>query len=174
MSVWLLSALQDTFAKQAARAALCHEQRVFSFGDLTIRARKGDRVALCTANKRASVFGHLAALFAGAVSLPLNPCFTREELRFFLQDSGARVAIVGDEASALVGSLRADVPTLRHVVPDIVVLDAPKSTYHVAPVSAGDPCLILYSSGTTGWPKGVVHTHGNVASSLLALQKCWR
>ena len=41
-------------------------------------------------------------------------------------------------------------------------------------LAPGDPCLILYSSGTTGWPKGVVHTHANVASSLRALAHCWR
>jgi malonyl-CoA/methylmalonyl-CoA synthetase len=186
MKACLLAALQDTFAREAVRAAVVHEQRTFAFRDLTIRARegagwlqslgvrKGDRVVLCTANKRAFIFGHLAALFAGAVALPLNPRFTREELLFFLHDSGARVAIVGDQAKALAESLRTDLPALHHVVPDVTVLDAPKSTYRVVPVNADDPCLILYSSGTTGWPKGVVHTHGNVASSLLALQKCWR
>jgi malonyl-CoA/methylmalonyl-CoA synthetase len=186
MSAWFLPALQDTFAEQAVRAAVVHEQRTFTFRDLTIRARegagwlqslgvrKGDRVVLCTANKRAFVFGHLAALFAGAVSLPLNPRFTREELRFFLQDSGARVAIVGEETNAIAESLRPELPLLCHVVPDIVVLDAPKSTYRVVTLNADDPCLLIYSSGTTGWPKGVIHTHGNVASSLLALQKCWR
>jgi malonyl-CoA/methylmalonyl-CoA synthetase len=41
-------------------------------------------------------------------------------------------------------------------------------------VAADDPCYLFYSSGTTGWPKGVVHTHANVASALAALRECWR
>jgi malonyl-CoA/methylmalonyl-CoA synthetase len=186
MSVPFLSHLQQTFANQARRPAVVHEQRTYAYADLIIRAREGagwlqaldvrpgDRVVLCTANKRAFLFGHLAALFAGAVTLPLNPRFTRDELSFFLRDSGARVAIVGDEAGAIIESLRGEMPKLREVVPDVSLLDGPKSTYQFLPVGPDHPCLILYSSGTTGWPKGVVHTHGNVASSLLALQKCWR
>ena len=116
----------------------------------------------------------LPPLYAGAVSLPLNPRFTREELRFFLNDSTPRVVITGAEAEPIVESLRPELPELRAVIRDVTVLDFPKSTYRAFPVHGNDPCLILYSSGTTGWPKGVVHTHGNVASSLLALQKCWR
>ncbi|HZZ81830.1 MAG TPA: AMP-binding protein, partial [Gemmataceae bacterium] len=127
-----------------------------------------------TGHKRAFLLAHLAALYAGAVTVPLNPRFTREELRFFLSDSGARVVIAGPEALAIAKELRGELPELREVVPDVTILDFPKGTYRAARVSAGDPCLMAYSSGTTGWPKGIVHTQANVASSLLALQKCWR
>src|SRR5262249_10133756 len=134
----------------------------------------GDRIVLLTANKLSFLATHLATLYAGAVSLPLNPRFTREELRFFLSDSGARIAVVDENARPVVESLQSDLPELKAIVPDSSILDAPPSVWHEPMLSPDDPCLMLYSSGTTGWPKGIVHTHANVASSLSALQRCWR
>ncbi|MCI0681469.1 MAG: AMP-binding protein [Gemmataceae bacterium] len=134
----------------------------------------GDRVVVCTANKLAFLIGHLATLYAGGISLPLNPRFTREELRFFLGDSGARVALVDDSVRPVVDSLQPELPELRAVIPDVAIVDTPLGVYREPAIAASDPCLIVYSSGTTGWPKGIVHTHANVASSLVALQRCWR
>src|SRR5262249_30836145 len=117
MAETFLSVLLETFARHAERRAVVHQGRTFTYGDLLERARvgatllqslgvnQGDRVVLCTSNKPAFLFGHLAALFAGAITLPLNPRFTREELRFFLTDSGARLAIVGGEAAPILESL---------------------------------------------------------------------
>lgn len=184
MPVPFLHALQATFAKHAARPALAHCGMTLRYGELdalvrqmaaslqALGAAKGDRVVLCTANKRAFLLQHLAALYAGCVALPLNPRFTREELRFFLSDSGARFAIADETARLHLDALRADLPELRAIVLDA---DLPPADGYQAPtIAADDPCLILYSSGTTGWPKGVVHTHGNLASSLTALQRAWR
>jgi len=189
MSETFLHALDETFQRHSHRRAVVYRDRTFTHGDLLTRAvegagwlqslgvNKGDRVVLCTSNKLAFIFGHLATLFAGAVTLPLNPRFTREELRFFLTDSGARAAVVGDEAGPILESLRPEVPELRALIPDESVLSFPSTTYH-SPLtthhSPQDPCLILYSSGTTGWPKGVVHSQANVLSGLRALQSCWR
>src|SRR6266536_3239169 len=113
MAETFFHALHESFQKHSGRRAVVHRQRPFTYGDLLARAREGagwlqslgvnpgDRIVLCTSNKPAFLFAHLAALFAGAVTVPLNPRFTREELRFFLADSGARVAIVGKEAAPI-------------------------------------------------------------------------
>src|SRR5262245_48635772 len=186
MAANFFTQLQNTFQRHPSRRAFVHEQQTFTYADLATRVRdgagwlqslgvgKGDRVVLCTSNKRAFLFAHLAAVQAGAISLPLNPRFRREELRFFLKDSGARVAIVEEPVKHILDSLRPEVPELDAIVPDAAVLDAPKSTFRAVPVADDDPCLIIYSSGTTGWPKGVVHTHGNLAAALQALADCWR
>jgi malonyl-CoA/methylmalonyl-CoA synthetase len=167
-----------------------HQGLSFTYGDLLTRACagarwlqslgivRGDRVVLCTGNKPAFLLGHLATLFAGAVTLPLNPRFTREELRYFVSDSGARGAIVGDEAAPILESLRTELPELRALTSDASVLSLPEPATHQTPLAADasphDPCLIVYSSGTTGWPKGVVHTQASILSGLHALQSCWQ
>src|SRR5207249_2630895 len=99
--------LWQSFATHSGRPAVVHRGRTLTYGELEQRARaaaallqgqgveKGDRVVLCTTDKIAFLVAHLGALFAGAVSLPLNPRFTREELRFFFADSAAKIAVVG-------------------------------------------------------------------------------
>src|SRR5260370_11565903 len=135
LMISFLHALQATFREQASRPALVHHGFTWTYGELDARAQHGatwlqslgvavgDRVVLCTSNKLAFLLAHLATLWAGAISLPLNPRFTRAELRFFLSDSGARIAIAGDEARPLLESLRPELPDLRAIVPDTVVGD---------------------------------------------------
>jgi malonyl-CoA/methylmalonyl-CoA synthetase len=186
MSEHFLHRLWATFSAQPASPALVFADQSFSYSELEGKAEKsaallqkmgvgpGDRVALYTANKLPFLMAHLGTLFAGAVSMPLNPRLTLEEMRYFLTDSGARLAVVGTEQQALVEALQPELPALEAVVPDAALSSAPPGQFHRPDLAAADPCLMIYSSGTTGWPKGVVHTHGNVASSLLALWNCWR
>jgi malonyl-CoA/methylmalonyl-CoA synthetase len=186
MSEHFLHRLRATFSRQPASPALVLGDQAFSYSELEARAEKsaallqkmgvepGDRVALYTASKLPFLMAHLGTLFAGGVSVPLNPRFTREEMRYFLTDGGARVAVVGTEQQALVEALQPELPALQAVVPDAALWNAPPGRFQEHGVTAEDPCLMIYSSGTTGWPKGVVHAHANVASSLLALWDCWR
>jgi malonyl-CoA/methylmalonyl-CoA synthetase len=131
---------------------------------------KGDRIVLAIDEKDGFVFSLLAAIFVGAIPLPLNPRYTREEFRYFLQDSSPSMAITDGEA--VTDHLQSVGMSNISILPWL--FGGPPNLYHAPSITPDDPCLLMYSSGTTGWPKGIVHTHGNVLSSLRALQKCWR
>jgi malonyl-CoA/methylmalonyl-CoA synthetase len=181
-----LCCLRSTFATHSSRPALAYGERTLGYGELDARAenfaallqgqgmRPGDRVVLYTADKLPFLIAHLGVLYAGGVCVPLNPRFTREEMRYFLTDSGARVAVIGDDQRRIVEALRPELPELQAIIPDTAVLEAPRCSVSQCDPSGDAPCLMIYSSGTTGWPKGVVHTQANMASALFALQACWR
>src|SRR5438132_3246055 len=186
MADHFLHCLRSTFATHSRRPALIHGERTISYGELDRRAENfaallegegvgpGNRVVLYTAEKLPFVVAHLGVLYAGAICVPLNPRFMREEMRYFLTDSGARVAVIGEDQRQIMEALRAELPELRALIPDVAVLDAPSGSFAQHESERADPCLMIYSSGTTGWPTGVVHTQANLASALLALQACWR
>src|SRR5262249_39222805 len=102
-----LEELRAMVAERPGRPALIHNELTCSYAEIDRRARRcagwlqglgverGDRVVVATAEKLAFLAAHLGAIYAGAASLPLNPRFTRDELRYFLADSAARVAVVG-------------------------------------------------------------------------------
>ncbi len=178
--------LRASFAAHANRSALVYRERTYTYADLERRAASaaallqrcgmgpGDRVVLCTPDKLPFLVAHLGVLLGGGVSLPLNPRFTREELRYFLSDSGAAVVIAGPQERPLLEELARDLPGVRGVLADEEVASAADALPAAIEAGADEPCLMIYSSGTTGLPKGVVHTHANLAASLAALAECWR
>jgi malonyl-CoA/methylmalonyl-CoA synthetase len=188
MGPHFLAELRESFARNANRSAVRGRSGIpISYDNLANLARyaaaalqghgmrPGDRVLLCTPHKLPFLIAHLGVLFGGGVSVPLNPRFTREELRYFLKDSGASVAVASPAVRDVLESLRSDCPGLRTVLRDYEdVANAPKATPQSVQPDGEAPCLMIYSSGTTGQPKGIVHTNANVAASLRALQACWR
>jgi malonyl-CoA/methylmalonyl-CoA synthetase len=180
-----LDDLQTTFVDRTAHTAVEWRGRAYSYGELERLAlaagallqdrgmRPGERVAVWTADRFAFLVAHLGILLGGGVSLPLNPRFTAEEMRHFLVDSGTAVVVGDPESVPLLDELRPILPGLRSVVTADEVADAPHRPARRVPTPPEDPCLILYSSGTTGRPKGVVHTPANLGSSLPALRDCW-
>jgi len=186
MAHHFLADLRATCADRAAHPALLYRGRFFTYGELDGLARRaaallqargmdrGDRVVLWTPDKLPFLVAHLGILYGGGIALPLNPKFTRAEMRHFLRDSGARLAVAGPEQRPLLEALRPERAELHTVLADAALVEAPAASFREPALAANDGCLLIYSSGTTGWPKGVLHTHANVGASLRALGACWR
>jgi amino acid adenylation domain-containing protein len=111
----------------------------------------GDLVGLCLPAGVNLVVGLLAILRAGAAVVPLDPGYPRDRLEFMLRDSGARVLIAGPAADLDAGAAaRLDL--------DGIDVDGAASAVP-PPVTPESPCWVLYTSGSTGEPKGAVGLH---------------
>jgi long-chain acyl-CoA synthetase len=128
----------------------------------------GDRVAVMLPNLPEFAVVYYAVLRAGAVVVPMNPLLKEREVAYYLDDAGARliVAWTGCAAEAAAGASRAGVPGL--VVGDgfADLLAATPAATDVVDRAATDTAVILYTSGTTGQPKGAELTHANLASNV--------
>ena len=127
--------------------------------------RKGDRVLLDLQNGPDFIVGLFAILSADAVAVPVGPANVTGELKHYLEDSGARVALVEREVAERFGGL-----LLEHL---IVMEDWRPAGEAPTPstAAADDLCLMPYTSGSTGQPKGCMHTHAtclhNIAGSAI-------
>ena len=130
--------------------------------------RAGDRVALIMPNVAYFPIAYYAILRLGAVVVPMNPLLRAGEIAYTWQDSGARLAVVfplfAEEAGKAAASTGTDVLV---TVPQEFEqgLSATEPTAEVAVVEPGDTAVILYTSGTTGQPKGAELSHANLGSN---------
>lgn len=149
---------------------------------LGLGLHSGDRVGLQLSNTAHFAVGYFGTLRAGLVSVPVNPGYTGRELRHVLADSGARALITSDGGAQVAGRLRPDLPALDHLIVavgtggraartdavqsfDDLLAAVPGSS--VRDVGGGEDLgVLLYTSGTSGVPKGAMLSHRALLANL--------
>jgi long-chain acyl-CoA synthetase len=135
---------------------------------------KGDRIALFSENRPEWMIAYLAVLANAAIIVPLDAQFTDKEVAILLASSEAKAVLVSDASRQKLpknGSLIIISFDPGEGVPFHDMLMAHHDAAIPPAPSAGDLAAILYTSGTTGDPKGVMLSHGNLASNLESVIK---
>jgi long-chain acyl-CoA synthetase len=186
--------LRDLFASSRERSDqlfLVYEDERYTFGEVMAlsdaladvlvnryNVRKGDRVAIAMRNYPEWIVSFIAITSVGGISVSLNALWTADELDYAVGDCGAKVVIADDariqrmhmaceREGARILAVRAegDMAAGIDLWSDVVRPGAGLPQVEIAP---DDDATILYTSGTTGRPKGAVSTHRAVLQSLMA------
>ena len=135
--------------------------------------RSQDRVAIVSHNVPAYIEALFAIWWAGLIAVPVNAKLHPRELEFVLSDSGARFAFTDE---AWYGTLSTIAPALPETLRSVALgsreyesLIAGAAVASIAAIESAAPAWLFYTSGTTGRPKGVVISHGN----LYAMTACF-
>ncbi len=188
----LFAAFQARFPKDRAAPFIITRARTYSYADMeqetgrfanlliALGVKTGDRVMAQVEKTPQAVFLYLACLRAGAVFLPLNTAYRADELEYFLKDAEPAIVVCDPGAAALMDLSRAT------GVPHVLTLDAKgegglaaraaalSGQFTTVAVGGTDLGAILYSSGTTGRPKGVMLSHGALTANAATLHKLWK
>ncbi|MCI0486007.1 MAG: long-chain-fatty-acid--CoA ligase [Blastocatellia bacterium] len=179
--------LRATARDRPDNVAICFEDKRLTFADLDAESNRlanglralglesGDRLGLFLPNCPEFVIGFYAASKLGAVVCPLNSSYREREITYQLNDAGARVLLTHAKLLPVVEAARPNLESVRSIV--LVGDEAPDSASNItrfedtvsgqstdppsARVDQGQLAALLYSSGTTGLPKGVMLTHRN-------------
>jgi long-chain acyl-CoA synthetase len=144
--------------------------------------KKGDRVALFLPNIPEFVISYLGILKIGAVAVSVNVMLKTAEVSYILHDCAAKAIITTESQSEQVSE--ADLPELQHILiaegqankgitlAQLMANASPKAL--ALEMDRNAPACILYTSGTTGFPKGATLSHGNVIANSYAANRCYR
>jgi long-chain acyl-CoA synthetase len=133
----------------------------------------GDRVGMVLPNVLSFPVVFYGALLAGAAVVPMNPLLKAREVEYYLRDSGARLVVAGEQSAEPVteaaGTVGVEAVTVGPALPEALMADEPLAS----PVDRADDdtAVILYTSGTTGQPKGAELTHAGLHSNARTTQE---
>jgi long-chain acyl-CoA synthetase len=164
----------------------------WTFTDFGVRVRRlaahltedlgvaqGDRVAIGMRNYPEWVVCFWATQYIGAVAVPLNAWWTGHELSYAIRDSGSQVLIVDEERWERIRTLEATDQAkillcrgsahndLRITALETVLEGPDRDLSHLADIDPDDPSTVMYTSGTTGDPKGAIQTHRNHCTNIM-------
>jgi acyl-CoA synthetase (AMP-forming)/AMP-acid ligase II len=166
--------------------ALLEQSRALA-GAMQQRVPPGSTVSFMLPNWHEAAVIYLAATLAGMVANPVLPSLREHDLRFILPDAGTRMIFVphefrGFETAAMVASVLADMAD----PPELVVVrgEVESASSYGAMLGEGgafsdidldpdDVRMVMYTSGTTGRPKGVMHTHNTIHALIMQLRDHW-
>ena len=162
-------------------ASIADEARRLVTGLRSLGLRQGDVISFQLPNWRESVVVDIAASAMGLVVNPVIPIYRDHELRFILQDARTRLIYIPEQIRSLefpsmLASLHADLPHLEHIVTvraehehagtlryETLVDNVPAALDSLPVIDPNSVKAILYTSGTTGTPKAVMHSHNTLA-----------
>lgn len=147
---------------------LCHAAVEYETALADLGVAAGDRVAIVLPNSVTFVAVYLACLRRGFVPVPLNPSLSADEVRHVLDDSSAGVAVVLDEYDKLPSGPESPEHIIRvgRSIPRPTQPANPQDLPAPANLDPAHPATLLYTSGTTGRPKGALLSHRNVVFTM--------
>ena len=136
----------------------------------------GDRVGILLPQAPETAIAHIAAYKAGLIAVPLFTLFGQDALAYRLSSSGAKILITGENSLEKLADIRDELPDLETVLSidgagpgaeDFhAALGRAIDTYEPVVTKANDPAILVFTSGTTGPPKGALHAHRTLLGHL--------
>lgn len=149
-----------------------------SYGLIRLGIKKGEKIAILLKNCPEYIVSYFAILKAGGIVIPLNFMLKEEELKYILDNAGVSTIITSAEFMPTINRLKLRLEKLKQVImvgektPETInfcdLLSESLAGEKVLHLKPEDVAAILYTSGTTGHPKGVLLTHGNLISNVIS------
>ena len=175
----LSTLLSDRAKKYPGKVCITYENTKLSFSDLdrlvslaagglgSFGLKNSDRVGILMENCPEYIISYFAVFRAGGIVIPINNFLTADEISYILKDAGCKILLYSSKYSSHIEKLKNDAPEVNAVSFN----DLPECDAEPYVGNSDDVAVFLYTSGTTGFPKGAMLTHDNLISNAEAGMK---